>query len=369
MTEWLDDLFPSDVFSRSHPRYEFWKKRYGFLNNIDLEHVKLMLNVDAPTDNVVLDQHHRAVIFTSCAESPRYTDLINMAHRYPDRKFIWLADLDCYDFPLPSNVEHVPYRHWYIRLEMFHDCFDTTQVPRVKNKVLTHKFSSLSYYMRQARAVVTAALQTHAPDSLVSWHNLDNSDGIQRYYVDTFREHEYFADLDWSWISSVMSVDDYTMSRNTVKGNMFEINNPAYQSAVINFNNETDSMGWLNDGVNCYNRPGPFLTEKTWKSLLSGTVLLNSGQPGTFKFLQQAYRLPLEYNIDISYDDIPQDFDRFKQLVNLIENLSSCRLQDIVDQNIDTCERVQNIVLDPGYLELFRVFNSKQDYLIAEKLA
>lgn len=368
LSEWLDDLFPSDVCSPTHPRYAFWQKRYGFLKHINLDRVKLMLNVDAPTDHVVLNSNHRAVVFTSCAESPRYEDLVKLANRYSDKQFIWLADLNCYDFPLPSNVEHIPYRHWYIRLEMFQECFDTKLVPKVKNKNITHMFSSLSYYMRQARAVITAALQTHAPGSIVSWHNLDNSNGIQRYYVDTFRQHEYFSNLDWSWFNHTLTVDDYTISRNKVKGNMFEINNPAYQNAVINFNNETDSMGWLMNSTDCYNRPGPFLTEKTWKSLISGTVLLNSGQPGTMSFLKDTYHLPLNYKIDFAYDDVPQDFDRFNLLVKLIQDLSTCKIQDVIDENIDVCEQVQNMVLNPDYLNLFREFNRQQDDMIIEKL-
>lgn len=366
-TEWQADLFPSNVFSVTHPRYRFWQRRYGFLSEIDHGKVAIMLNVDA-TDCLTVADKYSHVVFTSCAESPRYDDLVSMANRYPDKQFVWLADLDCYDFPLPDNVEHIPYRHWYIRLEMFQECFDTNLVPKVKNKNLTCMFSSLSYYMRQARAVVTAALKTHAPDSIVSWHNLDNSDGIQRYYVNTFQEHEYFCDLDWSWINSTLTVDDYSLSRNQVKGNMFEIFNPAYQNAVINFNNETDSMGWLNDGTNCYNRPGPFLTEKTWKSLISGTVMLNSGQPGTVQFLKDAYHLPLDYNIDVSYDNVPQDFDRFRLLVESIAKLSTRKLQDVVDENIDACEKVQQLVLDPDYLNVFRTFNRQQDKLVVEKL-
>lgn len=368
MNEWLDDLFPSDVFAKQHPRYDFWKKRYGFLSHIDHERVMIMLNVDAPTNTVVIKPTHQSVVFTSCAESPRYTDLVELATRYPDKKFVWLADLDCYDFPLPANVEHIAYRHWYIRLEMFHQCYNTALVPRVKNKTITCMFSSLSYYMRQARAVVTAALKTYAPHSVVSWHNLDNSNGIQKYYVQTFKEHAYFADLDWSWIDQTLTVDDYNLSRNSVKGNMFEFENAAYQTALINFNNETDSMGWHDNGSSRYNRPGPFLTEKTWKSLISGCVLLNSGQPNTFEFLNHAYHLPLNYSIDTSYDQVSQDFDRFRLLVQTIQKLSTRSLQDLIDENIDLCQHIQDKVLDPDYLDVFRAFNQQQDALVIEKL-
>lgn len=371
MTKWLDTLFPNDV-SVGHPQFDFWYRRYGFMKNIDLDRVCMLLNSDgSAVDLVRLKSQHKCILFTSCAESPRYDDVRELGLRYPDVPVVWLADLDPYDYPLPSNITYIKYRHYYIRMEMLHDCFDVSQVLRIKDKKIKYKFSSLSYFMRQARAAITAALCQYARDqSIMSWHLLDNSPStIQKDLIQSFRDSPVFSDIDWSVLEQELTVDEYNWDRNTVKNNMMDIFNPAFESSLCNFNNETDSMGWLNSGQECYNRPGPFITEKTWKTLLTGCVLLNSGQPRTIEYLKNDYQLPLDYSIDQQHDSVQQDFDRFRSVIDMIKQLSQVPLKDLIDANIDTCARVQNMLLDPEFLEAPRAYNRTQDELIATLLS
>jgi hypothetical protein len=377
MTEWLDDLFPSNVTLHS-PRLHFWRKRYAFLKHIDTSRVYLMLNWDAKVSNVVLGPMHRAIIFTSCAESPRYQEVRELAQRYPNVPILWLADLDPYDYPLPTNVTFVPYRHWYIRLEMFQECFQGT-VTRVKDKAHKYKFSSLSYFRRPNRAVVTAALYTHARNSsLFTWRYLDNDQtGRQEEFIETFRKHKFFQDLDWGFFDQDWFIDQDNISKKLqadgvnfrVRDAMLDIRTPGFEQALINISNETDTFGWMDNGTERYNRPGPFLTEKTWKTLISGCALLNSGQPGTVKFLREAYNLPLDYSYNTSYDLEIKDFDRLAGLVETIQSIEQSSLKDLVDANIDTCQHIQDMVLSPEYLQSMRDYNLAQDKKIIELLA
>jgi hypothetical protein len=377
MNAWPEELFPSNVTLTS-PALSFWIKHYGFLKHIDSSRVYLMLNWDAGIDNVVLGLMHRAIIFTSCAESPRYQEVRELAKRYPSVPILWLADLDPYNYPLPINVTFVPYRHWYIRLEMFQECFQG-QLPRVKDKTHRYKFSSLSYYRRPNRAVVTAALYTHARNSsLFTWRYLNQDRmGYQEEAIETFRNHTLFRDLDWSFFDQDWFTDqDNVASRLQADGvnfrvrdAMLDIHTPAFEQALININNETDMFGWMDNGIERYNRPGPYLTEKTWKTLITGCALLNSGQPGTMKFLREAYNLPLDYSYDTSYDLEVGDFDRLTGLVNTIQNIEQSSLQDLIDANIDACQRIQDLVMNPEYLQSFRDFNKAQDHAILEILS
>lgn len=371
MTEWQDDLFPNDVYP-GHPRFDFWYQRYEFLKHIDLNRVCMLLNSDGPAIELIrVKPQHKFILFTSCAESPRYDDVRALGLRYPDMPVVWLADLDPYDYPLPSNVTHIKYRHYYIRMEMLYDCFDVSQVLKVKDKKIRYKFSSLSYFMRQARATVTAALYKYARDqSVMSWHLLDNSHNtIQKDLIQSFRDSPVFSDLDWSVLEQQLTLDEYNWGRNSVKNNMMDTFNPAFESSLCNFNNETDSMGWLDNGQERYNRPGPFITEKTWKSLFTGCVLLNSGQPRTIEYLKNDYNLPLNYSIDQSHDSVPQDFDRFRLVIDMIKSLSQVSLTDLIDANIDTCAHVQSILLDPAFLEAPKAYNRVQDERVATLLS
>jgi hypothetical protein len=377
MTEWSEDLFPGNVTLRS-PRLNFWIKRYNFLTHIDISRVYLMLNWDSGVDNVVLGLQHRVIIFTSCAESPRYQEVRELAKRYPSVPILWLADLDAYDYPLPTNVTFMPYRHWYIRLEMFQECFQG-QVKRVKDKPLKYKFSSLSYFRRPNRAVVTAALYTHARNSsLFTWRYLDNDrTGKQEESIETFRNHRLFRDLDWRFFDKDWFTDQDNIAGKLqadgvnfrVRDAMLDIHTPGFNQALINISNETDTFGWMDNGIERYNRPGPFLTEKTWKTLISGCALLNSGQPGTMKFLREAYNLPLDYSYDTSYDLETRDFDRLAGLVKTVQNIEQSSLQDLVDANIDTCQHIQDLVLSPEYVQSMRDYNIAQDKKIMGLLA
>lgn len=377
MTEWLEDLFPGNVTLGS-PRLNFWMNRYAFLKHIDLSRVYLMLNWDAGIDNVVLGMQYRAIIFTSCAESPRYQEVRELAKRYPSIPILWLADLDAYDYPLPPNVTLVLYRHWYIRLEMFQECFQG-QITRVKDKPLKYKFSSLSYFRRPNRAVVTAALYTYARNSsLFTWRYLDNDrTGRQAEFIETFRNHRLFRDLDWNFFDQDWFTDQDNISKKLqsnsvnfrVRDTMLDIHTPCFEQALININNETDTFGWMDNGVERYNRPGPYVTEKTWKTLITGCALLNSGQPGTMKFLREEYNLPLDYSYDISYDLEVKDFDRLAGLVETIQSIEQSSLKDLVDANIDTCQLIQDMVLSPDYVQSMRDYNLAQDKKIMELLA
>jgi hypothetical protein len=375
-TEWQADLFPGNVCSITHPRYAFWAKRYGFLANIDPQRVTIMLNADS-TDFAKIPSHHTHVIFTSCAESPRYEYLRQLAQHYDDKQFLWLADLDRYDFPLPPNVTFLPYRHWYIRLEMFQQCFQGT-VTKVKDKPHRYKFSSLSYFRRPNRAVVTAALYTHARhSSLFTWRYLDNDrTGNQQQFIETFRNHKLFRDLDWTFFDQDWFSDQHNVATRLqadgvnfrVRDAMLDIHTPGFEQALININNETDTFGWMDNGIERYNRPGPFLTEKTWKTLITGCALLNSGQPGTMEFLRNAYHLPLDYSYDTSYDTEVRDFDRLAGLIETIRTIEQSSLSDLIDANIDTCQRIQDLVLSADYVQLMRDFNLQQDRAVMEWL-
>lgn len=377
MTEWQDDLFPSNVTIR-HPKLLFWMKRYAFLKKIDLSRAYLMLNWDALIDQVVLGPNHRVIIFTSCAESPRYPEVRELALRYPDLPVLWLADIQPYDYPLPPNVMFIPYKHWYVRLEMFQECYQGT-VTRVKDKTHKYKFSSLSYFRRPNRAVVTAALYTYARfNSLFTWRNLDNDPTCAHAdLINTFRNHRLFKDMDWGFFDQdfLMTQDNITNKMQAdgvnfnVRDSMLDIDNPAFRESLININNETDSFGWMDNGIERYNRPGPFLTEKTWKTLITGCALLNSGQPGTMQFIRDAYNLPLDYSYDTSYDNEIKDFDRFAGLVETIQNIEKSSLKNLVDANIDVCQRIQDIVLDPDYVQSMRNYNLAQDEKIMELMA
>jgi hypothetical protein len=86
------------------------------------------------------------------------------------------------------------------------------------------------------------------------------------------------------------------------------------------------------------------------------------------KFLREAYNLPLDYSYDTSYDLETRDFNRLSGFVETIQNIEQSSLQDLVDANIDTCQRIQDLVLSPEYVQSMRDYNLAQDKKIMELL-
>jgi|688.fasta_scaffold300261_2 hypothetical protein len=364
--QWVGNIVANNVNS-VHSVTPFWKTFYGFLKDINWSNTQILINCDGvPTH---LKQTTKKVVFTSYGESPRYPELMLLANSYPEVNFIWLADLDVYDYPLPLNVTFVQYRHWYIWLEYFHDCILLEQIPKVKNKVIDYRFSSLSFKGRQWRALMTAALHTYSKaESFITWHNADAVD-LDMHYIETVRNDSRFSSLDWDFLRSVIVFDEWDMKKTPMQC-ISSYKNPAYEKSAINISNETDSNSWYCTPQGNYTRPGPYLTEKTWKPLITGTVLLNSGQASTYKFLEQQYHLPCsKYNLHMDYDCIiNDDFGRFAKLVEEIKRLSLIPLKELVDANIDACQAIQDLVLDPDYVSSLRQFNKTQDYLVSNFL-
>ena len=356
---------------------ECWQQFYPFLKEFNPAVTQCYFNMTAvDASRYPILPATKFVFLCTFGETPRYTTIYELATHHPEVTFIWLADINMYDAPVPTNLKFFKYRQWIIWLQYLLDTVDVSTIPLAKSKTVYTKFSSMSFFRRQSRAVVTAALLKYAQDqSIISWHSMNNStnarydhtqDDMHEYLIKSVMGHPEFQDLDWLWMDTVMEFDNFNMIGNLEHYNILDVYNPAYQTALINFNNETDALGWLNDGTMTYNRPGPFLSEKSWKTLISGTVLLSSGQPGTYEFLKNDYCMPINYSIDLSYDQDAGDFTRLKKLVELIRTLSITPLHQLVDANIDNCELIQKTILTQDYVEQIRADNLAQDQKILE---
>ena len=366
---WPDNLALGNITSTSDAGYEFWKDRCLFLSNIDTEKVKVFFDIDY-FPRIKIPKNVHTVVITMFGESPRITELIALAQQRPEVNFIWLIDIDLYDFKLPKNIYYFKYRFWYLHLEAFLANYDVSKLIFAKNKNYKYKFSSFSFKLRQSRALITTLLMTYAHnESLISWHKSDLANiDLHEALIESLKNHHDFADLDWSVINNTILPDNFNRAKNTVLANTLDIDNAGYANTLINFTNETDSYGYHNDGINEYIRPGPYLTEKTFKSLISGTIMISVGQPFIYNFLKNDYKLPLHYAMDLSYDNLKGDFDRLFELRKLIEKLASTPLTDLIDSNIDICETIQRTLIDPDYITELKKFNQQQDERILEKI-
>jgi hypothetical protein len=358
------------IESWSHPKIDSFKNFYNFLNHIDSSKVQLLLNMSADSfDDVEITKN--ILIVSTMSEAPRIDALVKLALDNPSAYFICLSDTNFYNYWVPPNVIVFKYRHWHVALKVFLENHYQTLVP-IKSKTITKKFSSLSNFRKQNRAVITACLLTYAHnESVISWHNVPWNDHHD-YLIKTVVNNPRFANLSWSLLNQKYLVDNYdnkSKKTNNYTVNMSNFSNKIYQSSLINFSNETTSFGLYNDGNKSYIRPGPFLTEKTWNPLLSGNILFSSAAPFVYDYLKNDYHLPINYSIDLTFDSISGDLDRYEAMCKEIQRLVEIPLADLIDQNIDNCETIQNTITNPDYICQFEQFNQLQSDKISEAIS
>lgn len=365
------NLTLTQITEWDHTFIDIYKKFYCFLNYIDPSKVQLILNMyDHTFDRIEITKH--IVIVSTFMEDVRIEALTKLAKLRTDVEFFCLADINIYDYPLPSNVTFFKYRHYHILLDVFLQNGCANRIPRAKSKKYIKKFGSLSNFRKQNRALITACLLTYAKnDSMISWHNRPHST-YHDHLIDTVKHNSRYADLDWELLNSVFLVDDYDVTvtgDNTYTKNILNNSfNKLYQNSLINFSNETTWFGLYDHEDVSYIRPGPFLTEKTWNPLLAGNILFNSAAPYTYNYLINDYGIPINYSFGLEFDNIPGDLDRFETICKKILDLVDVPLTDLVDQNIDYCELIQQTIMDPDYIKNFDQYNRIQDLKILEKL-
>jgi hypothetical protein len=344
-----------------HSNLTIWKDFLQFTQHIDLSRV--IVHIDPEIRPYRINTNVKAVIVsTGYVETPRFDDLVQWCVKNPDVKFILLGDMNIYDFVLPANLKFLEYRFFHIELAQMIK-LSKNQIPVIDYKKIKYKFSSLSFMKRQHRALLTAYLLTNAKEqSLISWHNYDNDNtGIHDYLINSVKNHSDYKHFDWDFLNKKIVVDDFNYDKNVNLdyGNTY---NSAYTESLINFNNETFWFSYYQDDNVQYQRPGPYITEKTWRCLLSGSIMINTGQPFMISFLKEKYHLDINYSfIDSTYDNIIGDFDRFSAILNLLDKLLDIDIEEIWSHNIKQCTTIQQLLLDPDYIEQFNQFNLQQD--------
>lgn len=360
------NIFSSQVFQWNHQGIKGFKEFYNFLNYVNPNKVQLILNLSQDTfDHIKIDKD--IVVVSTFAEAPRSQALVKKANENPSVCFICLADVNFYNFAFPKNVWVFKYRHWHLALEYYLKTHQYQVVP-VKSKKIDKKFSSLSFYKKQVRALVTACLLTYAKDqSIISWHNKSCGDHFD-YLIETLISDPRYQNLDWASITQTRLIDNYGPSKDNYAKTMNNNSNWIYQTSLINFSNETTNFGLYQVDDVSFIHPGPLLTEKTWNPLLAGNVLFSAADPFVYSYLKNDYNIPIEYSIDMSFDNLAGDLDRFDAICKEIIRLSDIPLEELIDQNIDNCELIQNTITNPDYLTQFEKFNLVQSDKILETI-
>jgi hypothetical protein len=252
---------------------------------------------------------------------------------------------DSYMFGLPEHMaKHVDGRIIHLTGSIIPDSFDTEQlqyvsynnahrriarIPRTHpfTKNIRYKASALTNRVTQSKAIVFAALKYYLGQDCITslHHNLYSEKNIHGWQLTGHDVCDKFLLMfkdTWNQTKLQLPHDD------GVEGSY---NNTAYIEAALNFTQESYHYSDTTKNDRSFCQPGPFITEKTWKSLLSSTAFISVGQAYVYQWLS-SLGLKFDYGpLDLGFDLDIGNLTRLEKIVTLIKSLQNWSAQDLYE--------------------------------------
>lgn len=240
---------------------------------------------------------------------------------------IVLNDGQVYDLPLPPNVFFYQYHSWHYQFDRMAAWHPTKQQRNVKFKA-----SAVCNRITQSKLLIFSALiqKIDRSESLIrlsSWLEEKNVHG---------REYTGIAQLDKladyffeHWHGKELFIDEFFKPEHNFQQTNSNPWLPLYLDSALHFTNESYHYSLMNDELGQYIRPGPSLSEKTYKCLLAGTPFISVAQFDVYRSFEEL-GLRFDYgSIDLSWDQDPGNLTRLCSIVNLIDDISKLSIEEI----------------------------------------
>lgn len=230
-----------------------------------------------------------------------------------------------------AQITYLPYNHFHQRLSKL------KKIAVVKN--ITHKASALINRLSQSKIVIFAALMANmsADDLLVSLRPTGLGKGklIEEFNNKSLTNNlicDSYIELFYNqWIDKSLELphDDK---------DYLSYNNSAYQNSALNFTQETFAYSFMVKDGRGYIEPGPLLTEKTTKCLMSKTAFIPVGQMHSYHWLK-TLGLKFDYGeLDLDFDNDPGNLTRLEKIINVIHSLKQWSAQDLYAMTQDSTQ-------------------------------
>ena len=278
---------------------------------------------------------------------------------------IVLNDGSTYDFPWPDNV------HFY-NIYSWHNYFDQimTWFPQRQKRNLKYKISAVCNRITQSKLLVTTALLENFPQQdllikLGAWleeknvhHRKHCGNAILDQLSDIFFAKYYGKEIQ------IDDFKDATHNFHRVNGNPWQ---PLYIESAIHITNESYHYSYMNDGFGNYIRPGPMLSEKTFKCLLAQTPFISAGQ---FDVYDQLAKLGLIFDygpIDLTWDRDPGNLSRISKTIESVLCLKDYDLNEIDIMTKNSSAHNAEYIWSGAFFATCRSHNQAQAEIILSK--
>lgn len=290
----------------------------------------------------------------------------------------YITSGDSYMFGLPEYMaKHVDGKIIHLTGSIIPDSFDTdrvqyvsynnahrriSRIPRtpILSKNIQYKTSALTNRVTQSKAIVFSALKHYLGKDCVTslHHNLYGEKNIHGWQLTGNHTCDFFLQqFQNQWLHTKLQLPQ----DDGIEGSY---NNTAYQQAALNFTQESYHYSFTFQGGHSFIQPGPFVTEKTWKSLLSSTAFISVGQAYVYRWLR-SLGLRFDYGpLDLGFDEDPGNLTRLEKIVTLIESLQSWSAHDLYAMTRDSTEYNAQYVQSSEFWKLCEGTNQSVNQLL-----
>lgn len=256
-------------------------------------------------------------------------------------------------------VTYIPNIYYHKQLAIL----NTNMTTPVTKKII-YKASALTSRVSQSKVIIFSALTLFLKnESLLSLHNQIELENVHNWDLTQNKElDDLTAYFQQNWLGKELRIANDN-------GDHLSTHNPAYTQCALNFTQESFHYSLMHDTVKNYSKilSGPFVTEKTFKCLLSQTAFISVGQFRTYEWFKLA-GLKFDYGIDLSFDQDSGNITRLQKLVHLIQSLCDYSAQDLFDMSQSSSMHNHAIVSGGEFTDFCQKSNAANLSLLYEKI-
>lgn len=269
---------------------------------------------------------------------------------------IVLGDATRIEYPAAENVLIKSYFYWHRQLEQGMSWYPNIQI----SKNIIYKASAICNRVTQAKMLVTTALLEEFGDqALIRLSNWIEEKNLHYGQPTNFSTLDDLSDLfRRKYMGKELHIDDFSNEKHNYQKHTIDPLAHYLHTSAINFTNETLAYSFMQEDDKQYIYPGPFLTEKTLKCLLSNTGFVPVGQYNTYGSLR-TLGLEFNYPFDTSWDQDPGNLTRLDSIIRLIKWFKDYDAHEIYDMVAPSAEHNFDAVWSGSFSNRCQAENDK----------
>lgn len=332
-----------------HQADNYTKQVFSWLCDLNLGQAFGIFCLEWGTDDLLqsIPTNYSTYVITPGTEYVDWDWINRLCKKVPDSLVIVVCPYTTTLFAEP-NLRLITFDVWPHNLKGY---LDTVSQPNVSYSNRKYKISSLANRISQYRTYVNAHMyQTwDSSEYLMSWRKkLGKQEDL---YLFNKTGNAKIDDLigyikNVFWDLKITPTEDFT---NTPLSNL-DYNWDAYTNCVINCSNESINNSYQIHGKKEHIQPGPYLTEKTYKTLLSGTALFAVGQYQTYAHLK-SQGFMFNYPWDMSYDTVPGDIDRMALILECLDSIRQMSIGELSDATLESRKFNREYIFSGEYFQ------------------